>query len=199
MKLAAVVLAAGASSRYGAPKQFLRIGGESLVRRAARAALDTGAEVAVVTGAHASKVAAELADLPLRLLHNAGWEQGMGGSIACGFHELLRRPDAAPAALLCLADQPLVGAGELRQLVEQHRASPDRIIVSDYGGARGPPCLFPAEFYAELAALNGPAGARAVLSAHPHRVVAVAMPQGAADIDTPEDWLRLNADAAWPS
>lgn len=193
MKLAAVVLAAGASSRYGAPKQLLRIAGESLVRRAARAALDAGCEVAVITGAHAPLVTAELKDLPLRLLHNADWEQGMGGSIACGFNDLLRRADAAPAALLCLADQPLVGVGELQRLMEQYRAAPNRIIISDYGDARGPPCLFPAEFYAELAALKGPAGARAVLAAHPSRVATAAVPQAAADIDTPEDWLHLNA------
>jgi molybdenum cofactor cytidylyltransferase len=190
-RLAAVLLAAGAASRYGSPKQLLRIEGGTLVRRAAEAILDTGAELMVITGAHAEPVGAELAGLPLRLLHNAAWEQGMGGSIAVGFRDLAALDDAPPASLLCLADQPLVGAAQLRRLIGLHRADAGRILVSDYGAARGPPCLFPAACYAELAALSGPAGARAVLDAHRGQVAAVPMPEAAVDIDTPQDWARL--------
>jgi molybdenum cofactor cytidylyltransferase len=186
-----VLLAAGSASRYGSPKQLLRIGKLSLVRHAAEAILDTGAELSVVTGAHVEQVRAELAGLPLRLLHNAAWEQGMGGSIACGFRELADRPEARGAALLCLIDQPLIGAAQLRRLLGLHAARPGKIIVSDYGAARGPPCLFPAAFYAELAGLSGPAGARAVLEKHRGEVISASMPEGRMDIDTPDDWHML--------
>lgn len=188
MKLAAILLAAGASSRYGSPKQLARLDGVSLVRRAALAILETGAELLVVSGAHAEAVAAELAGLPLRVVANAAWAEGMGSSIGCGFRELLRQPHPAPATLLCLVDQPLIGAPELRRLLAAHEAAPERIVVSDHGDVRGPPCLFPVEFYPELAALRGPDGARAVLERHADEVTAAALPEAAVDIDTEQDW-----------
>jgi CTP:molybdopterin cytidylyltransferase MocA len=191
MNLGAVLLAAGSASRYGSPKQLLQIEGQTLVRRAAQAILDAGAALTVVTGAYAEAVAGELHGLPLRVVHNANWQLGMGGSIACGFRALMNDSDTPSAALLCLADQPRVGLPQLRRLLERHEPVPESITVSDYGDARGPPCVFPSAVYAELAALEGNAGARAVLARHRERIRCGPMPEAAMDIDTPEDWERL--------
>jgi CTP:molybdopterin cytidylyltransferase MocA len=186
--LALILLAAGASSRYGSPKQLLRIDGEALVRRAARSALECGAEVLVVTGAAAAEVGAQLDDLPVARIHNADWAQGMGGSIACGIRQLQHGATPPAAVIVCLADQPLIGRAQLQQLIDAHHAAPAAIVVADHGTTLGPPCLFPAAHFHELAALRGAQGARKVIDAHRDEVVAVAMPEAAVDIDTPDDY-----------
>lgn len=188
--LAAVLLAAGSASRFGSPKQLAEIGGVPLVRRAAEAILECRAELIVVTGANAELVSGVLRGLPVRLAHNPFWDLGMGESIARGFRELSRQLAPPVASLLCLVDQPMVGAPQLRRLIDRHLAEPRRIVVSDHGETVGPPCLFPAEFYAELAQLSGAKGARRVLEAHRDAVVTVSLPEAALDIDLPEDHAR---------
>jgi CTP:molybdopterin cytidylyltransferase MocA len=186
--LAAVLLAAGPAQRFGAPKQLAKIGGVPMVRRAAQAILECNAELVVVTGAHAQMVADALEGLPLRLAHNPFWNLGMGESVARGFRELPRQFAPPVASLLCLVDQPLVGAAQLQRLIERHLAEPRRIIVSDHGESVGPPCLFPEEFYDELTLLSGPRGARQVIERHRHAVLTVPLPEAALDIDRPEDY-----------
>ncbi|HSW14754.1 MAG TPA: nucleotidyltransferase family protein [Solimonas sp.] len=185
-----LLLAAGEASRYGSAKQALSIDGVPMVRRAAQAALATGAELTVVTGAHAAKVIEALAGLPLTLLHNDLWAEGMGESIGCGFRHLIGNTAGSAATIIALADQPQVDAAALQALIEAHRHAPTRIIAADHGSTRGPPCLFPAAHYSELAALSGAQGARKLLERHAALVTALAMPAAAIDIDTPEDYRR---------
>lgn len=188
LALHCVLLAAGSASRYGSAKQLLPVNGEPMVRRAALAALQTDARLLVVTGAHAGAVEAALAGLPLELLHNPDWEQGLGGSIACAFRRIGR---SSSASLVFLADQPQIGAAELQQLIDAHERRPELIIAADHGPTLGPPCLFPQRWYAELAALSGPQGARLLLQKHAAEVETLPLPQAAIDIDTPEDYRRL--------
>lgn len=192
MTLHIVLLAAGNSSRYGGLKQRALVDGVSMLRRAAQAALATGASVLAVTGAHEPEIAAELAGLPLRLVHNANWEQGMGGSVGCAFRQLADSTTAS-AAIICMADQPLVGSTQLQRLIDAHASAPGKIIAANHGAALGPPCLFPQRYFAELAQLSGPKGARPVLERHADQVDSVPMPEAAMDIDTPEDYQRLLA------
>lgn len=191
LPLHGVLLAAGSASRYGSAKQLLPIDGEPMVRRAALAALHSGARLLVVTGAHAAAVEAALAGLPLELLHNPDWEQGMGGSIGCAFRHIGL---SSSASLVLLADQPRVGADELLRLIDAGQRMPGRIIAADHGTLLGPPCLFPQRWYPELAALSGPQGARRLLQKHAAEVESLPLPQATADIDTPEDYRRLLQD-----
>ena len=188
--VAAVLLAAGSASRFGSAKQLAPIAGLPLVRRAAQAIAATGTELVVVIGAYAGDVAAALSGISARLIHNPQWELGMGESIACGARELLSRAAAPSACLLCLADQPLIGVAQLQRLLDAAAADATRIIASDHGATLGPPCLFPAEFLAELTQLSGARGARVLLERHCSRVTTVAMPEAALDIDAPEDYAR---------
>jgi CTP:molybdopterin cytidylyltransferase MocA len=188
--LAAVLLAAGAASRFGSPKQLAEIHGVPLVRRMAQAILACNTELVVVTGSHADEVAAALSGLRVRLAHNPFWQLGMGESIARGFREFSRQHTPPDACLLCLVDQPLVGTAQLQHLIRRHQLQPRSIIVSDHGEAVGPPCLFPAEFYAELSQLSGATGARSVLQRHRDVVIPVPLPEAALDIDRPEDHVR---------
>ena len=188
-----LLLAAGSAGRFGGPKQCAPIDGVPLVRRAALAGLAIGADVVVVTGAHADAVAAALRGLPLQTVHNEEWAEGMGSSIACGIRHLAQDP-ATHATLICLSDQPLVGAAQLQRLMDAYDQTPEHIIASDHGSTLGPPCIFPRRFHAELATLSGPDGARALLAAHAAAVRCVGMPEASVDIDTQGDIERLLTD-----
>jgi CTP:molybdopterin cytidylyltransferase MocA len=193
-----ILLAAGSASRFGSPKQLAAVEGVALVRRAALAIADTGVELLAVTGAYADEVGRALDGIPARLAYNAQWAEGMGGSIACGVRHLLRRAEPPAACLLCLVDQPLVGAPQLRQLLELHRAQPRQIVACDHGAALGPPCLFPAEFLGELAQLAGSKGARPVLERHRDRLTVLNLPEAGLDVDRPEDYRQLLARLSAP-
>jgi len=188
---AGLLLAAGAARRYGRAKQVETLAdGTALVRHAALAALAVCSEVRVVIGAHRAAVTAALADLPVEIIEHSDWARGMGASIACGVRALIADGITAPL-LLCLADQPRVDAGVLKRLLAPAASQPESIVVSDYGVGRGPPCLFPPRLFAELAALDGDEGARSLLKAHAAEVITVSLPEGADDIDTPDDYRRI--------
>jgi molybdenum cofactor cytidylyltransferase len=190
-----VVLAAGASSRLGAPKQLVRLEGEPLVCRAARVAEESGARsVIVVTGASSEAVAEVLGGARVRLAFNAGWAEGPGSSIRTGLQALLSdtsRP-RDELALLMVVDQPFVTPEHLRALVE-HTAHGHLVAASDYGGEGdfGVPAAFRAELLPELLALGGHQGAKPVLMRHRARLALVPFAGGRLDVDTPEDLERL--------
>ncbi|MES0873149.1 nucleotidyltransferase family protein [Sinimarinibacterium thermocellulolyticum] len=189
-RIAGVLLAAGAARRFGSPKQLACLDGVALVRRSAQALLDAGLPLTVVTGAHADAVGAALAGLPLRLIHNADWREGLGRSIACAVAAL--GDDAAlDGVLIALADQPLVGASQLRRLLAAHEAG--AITAADHGTVVGPPAVFARAHFAALAALRGDSGARALLAAQAGRLRRVPMPEAAIDIDTPAQWRAAQA------
>lgn len=189
----ALILAAGTSRRFGALKQLQVIGGRSLVRRAADAALATGLPVHVVTGAEHEAVAAQLAGTRVEIVHNLEWTRGMGRSLASGVRQIVAASPPPDAVLVMLADQPMVRTEDLAELVREHCSHPQAIVATDYGERLGPPCLFPASHFEALKALDGDQGARAVLQENRHAVRAIPMPHAAVDVDTPEDLARAAA------
>ena len=191
--VAAVILAAGASSRMGSPKQTLRYRGESLLRRAALAALGAGCRpVVVVTGAHAELSRRELEGLGVREVFNPYWETGMASSVRAGV-EALAGADA-DGVVLMLCDQPHVTAEVISGLVAAHRATPRSVVASAYGGGFGVPALFGRTLFAELAQLEGAAGARQVIKRHASEAHFLPFPGGETDVDTPDDFSRLTAN-----
>lgn len=188
----AVILAAGSSSRMGSPKQTLRYRGESLLRRAALAALGAGCRpVIVVTGANAELSRRELDGLDVREVLNASWETGMASSVRAGVEALAGAE--ADAAVLMLCDQPHVTADVISGLVAAHRATGNAVIASSYGGSFGVPALFGRTLFAELARLEGVAGARQVIKRHASEAHFLSFPNGEVDVDTPDDFSRLTA------
>ncbi len=186
-----MLLAAGGSSRLGAPKQLLRLGGRSLVRRAAEALLQAGcAPVVVVLGAEADAVRAELEGLRVAPVLNPAWGGGLATSLRCG---LLALPDSAAAALVCPSDQPAVSSALFERMLLLQRSSGKPIVACRYGDVVGAPALFLRARFPELLALQGDAGARAVLARAPDDVASVDFPEGAFDVDTPEDEARWRA------
>ncbi|MGD0540822.1 MAG: nucleotidyltransferase family protein [Tepidisphaeraceae bacterium] len=190
--IGAIILAAGSGSRMGSAKQLLRIDGQSLVRRAAGAALDGGCErVVVVTGAHADVVGPELADLPIVLSFNSAWSAGMGTSIRVGLAALLGSEPGIGAAVILLCDQPRLSANVVRNVAAAWSASGKPMSACDYGSAIGPPCCFGRMMFDALGRIGDADGAKKLLLADRGNVQTIAWPGGSDDLDTPEDWLRL--------
>jgi molybdenum cofactor cytidylyltransferase len=187
--LAIVLLAAGSSSRLGQPKQLLRIEGEALVARTARRLLSLEtAGVIVVTGYESSAVSDQLSGMPLQIVHNPDWQQGMGTSIARGVKQL---PVAALGVLIMLCDQWRVDQADLELLFSAWCADISQIVVARWGSSGsadfGPPVIFPENMFHELAALQGDCGARPVIEKYRDRVEFVKMGHAAYDLDVPGD------------
>lgn len=194
LRLGAVILAAGASGRMGSPKQLLELGGQSLVARAASAALEGGAwPVIVVLGAAAGQIRPVLARLPVLTVENPEWAEGMASSLRAGLAALRQFERGLDAALVVPCDQPAFSPGTVGKLVAAQRATGRSIAAARYSGRCGAPALFLRGHFAALAALTGEEGARLFLNADPGRVAAVDLPEMAADIDTPEDYRKFKA------
>ncbi len=185
----ALVLAAGEASRFGSPKQLVRVQGRPLLHRVVSQAVEVaGHDVTVVLGAYAEELAPLLRHSPVSVVVNRDWREGIASSIRTGLAHL---PPSCSGLLLMLADQALVGAGDLRRLLEAWRRQLDCIVAAQYEATTGPPAIFPREDFPALTALRGDQGARALLRGRSPRVMRVPMPTAAVDIDTPEDLLRL--------
>lgn len=186
-----VVLAAGPSTRFGSPKQLLRVAGRPLLHTAVtRAAEVTGNALIVVLGAGAAELAPLLKHSPGSVVINHEWREGLASSIRTGVSRL---PASCTGVLLLLADQAAVTTDDLKRLAGTWRKQPQYIAAALYAGTTGVPAVFPRNMFRELAELRGDVGARGLLRRSADRVVRVPMPSAALDIDTPEDLLALEA------
>lgn len=188
----AVILAAGSSSRMGSPKQTLQFKGNSLLRRAALAALGASCSpVVVVIGANADSCRRELDQLAVREAFNPNWETGMASSIRAGIEELVSMEPDAAAAVILLCDQPHVTSEVVSSLISTRQATGKSIIASAYGGSFGVPALFSKTLFPELTTLEGRSGAKEIIKKHVSSAHLLPFPQGEVDVDTPEEFSRL--------
>lgn len=176
----------------GEPKQLLQFENKSLLRRAAETAIAVCPnETTVVLGANAKLLASEIADLPVRIVVNENWASGMSESIKTGLTALLAENQNLDAAIVMLADQPLITPEILNRLIETFHETNNRIIASFYNETTGVPALFGRRLFDELLDLQGDAGARAVIEKNAASVRRVAVPEAAFDVDTPADYQRV--------
>lgn len=184
-----VVLAAGASSRFGSPKQLARFQGQTLLQRVLGSANEvTAAAITVVLGAHAADIVAVLSPGRATVLINREWQEGIASSLRAAVRAL---PGACDGLLVVLGDQPLIAAAGLNRLASLWRRDPRQIVASRYNGVTGVPAILPRWCFSELCALRGDQGARVLINRHCDHVVALAHPEAAVDIDQPEDLLSL--------
>jgi CTP:molybdopterin cytidylyltransferase MocA len=173
----------------GQPKQLLRIEDEALVTRMTRRLIELEpATVMVVTGSDAQAVNDRLSGLPVQIVHNHRWEEGMASSLAAGVKNL---PAEIDGVLIMLCDQWQVGREDLQELVQAWNADISRITAACWHdeGQRviGPPAIFPRALFEELTGLKGDRGARAVIEKHRQCASFVAMESACFDLDEPAD------------
>ena len=187
MKLAAVILAAGQSLRFGHNKQLAYFEGVPLVRHTAQAIAAVRPHIlAIVLGRDAARVA-NAADVPF-LIVNECYAKGIGGSIAAAARAL---SSSADALLIGLGDQPLVPASHYCDLAASWNDADDAIVASRYADTLGAPALFGKRYFPELAALSGDRGAKALFDRHAANVVELPCREAAVDVDTKDDYARL--------
>ena len=190
--IGAIILAAGASTRLGEPKQLLPFEGSTLLRRACDAALASRCEpVVVVLGANAARIAQEIESLPVLVAHNERWSEGMGLSVRVGVEHLEAQLQVLEAAVLLPCDQPHLSWEILNGLIDAHATSGKPIVVSGYEDTWGVPMLFARSLWPELRELSGSRGAQSVARRHVEQIECVPFPLGALDIDTREGYERL--------
>lgn len=207
--IAGIILAAGASRRFGKPKQLLNWRGEPFVRAVARKALEAGLEpVIVVTGASAEGVDAALNGLNVQSVRNPAWESGQASSIRAGVMALQDSMESmagtsrdfqlsrvrAGGAIFLLTDQPQIGPAVLRALMEKHAQGLFAVVAPMVMDQRANPVLFDRDTFADLTALEGDVGGRAILHKHSVEYLPWHDDSLLLDVDTPEHYQRLVSD-----
>ncbi|GAB4271833.1 MAG: nucleotidyltransferase family protein [Methylomicrobium sp.] len=185
----AVILAAGASRRFGRPKQLLAWRGKMLLQSAVdttRALLD--ARVTVVLGAHHDEILSAVDFGGVQVVVNEAWPEGVAASIRAGIAAL---PKDAEAALLMLGDQPLIGALALQKLLDTWQNEPQCIAAAFYFETVGVPAVFPSAFFDELTILQGDRGAKRLLLKYEANLLKTPLPEAELDIDTKDDFEQL--------
>ncbi len=195
-RVAALVLAAGRSTRMGAVNKMLaQIGGKPLVRIAAEQALASRARpVIVVTGHEREKVESALKGLPVRLVHNPNYVDGLGTSLKVGIAAV---PEESDAVIVCLGDMPQVDAALIDRLIAAF--DPERgglVVVPSIDGRRGNPVVWSRRFFQDLMGIQGDVGARYLIGNYAESVVEVPVAGEAAltDVDTPESLSAVKAE-----
>lgn len=191
--IAAVVLAAGKSSRFGRPKQLLTYRGHSLLRHTVDCARAGGCDpVVVVLGAYADDLRPELEATETRVVVNSDWQSGLGTSVRVGVRAVQQGYPTTRGVLLLACDQPKIAADVVRNLRERFETTGARMVACEYAGTVGVPALFERSLFSELLKLSSSQGAKSVLEGHADDVARLAWPDGAVDVDTPEDYDGLN-------
>jgi molybdenum cofactor cytidylyltransferase len=179
-----IVLAAGAGTRFGSTRPRAPVQGVPLLQLVlSRANAVAGHAVTVVLGAHAAELAPALGRLPVSLVVNREWSEGVAASIRAGVQSL---PGSCAAALLLLADQAAVTHADLQRLVDLWRRSPRAIVAAHYRGNYGVPAIFPRAEFPALLRLRGEQGAELLLRRPAVELIGVAMSGAAADVARPD-------------
>ena len=191
-RIAAIVLAAGRSTRMGEANKLLAdIGGVAMVRNVVEAALASRARpVLVVTGHQAAEVGAVLAGLDATLVANPDYATGLASSLKAGLRAV---PAECAGALVVLGDMPRIAAPHLDALIAAFGDGPGAIVVPVREGRQGNPVLWPARFFPELLQLEGDAGAKRLLATRAADVREIDLGTDAifTDVDTPDALARM--------
>jgi molybdenum cofactor cytidylyltransferase len=191
VKIAAIVLAAGRSSRMAPRNKLLQsIGGEPIIRRVAANALASGARpVLVVIGHEAAAIIAALTGLDATTIANPAYADGLSTSLRAGLRAL---PAGLDGALVCLGDMPEVEGSVLRALMAAF-TGPGAICVPVCHGRRGNPVLWGRSYFAEMMEMTGDVGAKPLMARHEEHLIEVAVATMSIfeDIDAPADLARI--------
>jgi len=189
-QIAIIVLAAGASTRLGAPKQFFKYNGITLLRKTIETVLQSKANsVHVVFGCEAEKMKLEITDLPVDVVINPNWQRGISTSIRSGIQSLEPNIDAA---IIVLCDQPNLSTDILNTLVNTYTSTRSPIVTCKYAGTVGVPAMFDRCIFPELLSLEGDHGAKKIIERYTKERIEIDFPGGEIDIDTITDQRHIS-------
>lgn len=192
-----IILAAGDSSRLGQPKQLLSVGEENLIQRAVRVGLDSQVTpLVVVLGAGAPFIRPHLTTFSVQMIINRDWQDGIGTSVRVGLRALQQLAPNLRAALVMTCDQPKVSATVLQQIVDTYLETKKPVVASRYqddlhADAFGLPALFDQVTFDALYGLDDDQDPRDVLRQYLSETVFLPCPDGACDINLPDDYERF--------
>jgi molybdenum cofactor cytidylyltransferase len=192
---AGIILAAGASTRFGEPKQLLRLKDRCLIEWVLDAALDSKlSKIILVLGYAQQKIQQALGEklrhAKLLIEINPHYQKGQSHSLQVGLSAII---NTFPAAMFLLADQPLVDAATINFLLEKFWSADKDICVPTFHGKRGNPSIFSRKFYKKIMEIKGDIGARQIIKTHRERVLEIEVknPLFFLDVDTPEDFEKI--------
>jgi len=190
--IAVLILAAGASSRMGTPKQILPWKDTTLLGHAIRTAkASQTAKIFVVLGANSEEIRPTISEEGIVVLNNQNWQNGLGTSIAAGIEQFKTNEKLYDAVLIMLVDQPLISADYLNQLIQSFHESKKGIVATAYGSRAGVPAIFSPTYFSELGKLNDDYGAKKILNNHDSDLITL-YPKGIEqDVDTPDHYKAL--------
>ncbi len=192
-----IIMAAGASSRLGSPKQLLHYAGKTLLQHTVQVALDSIARpVILVLGANEELIKTTIPNTGVHIVSNSEWQEGMASSVRYGIKQLLKIDPLTTGALIMLCDQPYVNATLVNDLVAAHEKNGKKIVASSYSGTLGAPTFFHKDLFPELLRLKGDVGAKALILQHANEMEAVVFLKGNVDIDTVSDYSDLSNNGA---
>lgn len=187
-----VILAAGASTRLGTPKQLLRYQGYSLIQRVVTTAISSlGEPIIVVLGANAAQIQPELQAFAIHVVLNPQWIDGISTSIRTGIEALLTIKPDVEAVVLLVCDQPFIEPDLIYQLITAYQLTHQPIIASEYAGVVGVPALFEHTLFPTLMGLSGDRGAKQLMQSANSSIQTIPYPAAAFDIDTLTDYTQL--------
>lgn len=191
--IAIVVLAAGASSRMGEPKQLLKWAQTTLLGHAINTAKTVDPlKTIVVLGANFEIIQKEIDDKAFTILNNANWQEGLGTSVSCAIQYLQKTNVNVKGVLFVLGDQPFITADYLRLMVSKFEPNKKQIIATAYAnGKRGVPVLFDVFYFKELVLLKDDFGAKDILKKYEPQTIVLKPPKENLDLDTKEDYTTL--------
>jgi molybdenum cofactor cytidylyltransferase len=191
-KIGLIILAAGAATRMGRPKQLLSYQGRSLILHAVEVALASLCQpIIVVMGAYVEQIKPEVMPKAVQVVENSQWQEGMSSSIRAGISMLVKTNSKLDAVIISLADQPLVSPQIFNQLIQSYQETQKVIIASKYNETTGVPALFSKALFPELMQLEGDKGAKALIQKYIDTGLILLIPEAAIDIDTPDDYKQL--------
>jgi molybdenum cofactor cytidylyltransferase len=187
-----VILAGGASTRLGRPKQLLQYHGKTLLNHAVNEAINAKADaVVVILGKNADLFQNEIDEKKVRVAVNKDWVEGMASSVRLGLDTLLKAKPYIDAVIFMVCDQPHISSSVLNELITKQQKTTKQIVTCNYGESIGPPALFHKKYFRELAKLNGDVGARNIIEQNKNDVAMILFPEGKIDIDTEDDYEAL--------
>jgi molybdenum cofactor cytidylyltransferase len=190
--IAIMILAAGSSTRLGTPKQLLSYQGQSLIKHTIESAISSVCQpIIVVLGANVENICSEISEYSIKIVENSDWYLGMSSSIRRGILSLITDYQNIDAVVITVCDQPFLSSTIINNLVAKYYSTNKPIIACEYANTLGVPVLFSQSFFSELANLSEDVGAKKLIKNHYHQVASIPFPLGEIDIDTPQDYQKL--------